>query len=94
MVAYIFRRILKNNYAKFDAALTTYLPLPFVPGFGDLLVSIAHHSDQHVYEQDRYNCHVQYKQYLQLIAIVFDWLAIALRSFAWRVCESSVQKFV
>ena len=48
----------------------TYLPLPFIPGFGELLVSVAHHSDQHVYEQDRHDRHVQHEQQLQLVAII------------------------
>lgn len=77
--------------------LTTYLPLPFVPGFGDLLVSVAHHSDQHVNEQDCHDRHVQYKQQLQLIAIIvvtlFDRLHLTLFCMA-RVSHSLREKFV
>lgn len=70
---YIENTILNDLNGRASSTLT-YLSLPFVPGFGDLLVSVAHHGDQHVYEQNRHDRHVQHEQQLQLVAIVFDVL--------------------
>lgn len=42
-----------------------HLPLPLVSGLGNFLVSVAHHGDQHVHQQNGHDYHEHYKTKLR-----------------------------
>jgi hypothetical protein len=55
----------RTRYSVICSPKTSYLSLPLIASFSNLLVRVAHHSYQHVHQQDGQDAHVNYKKKLK-----------------------------